>query len=68
MTGLFAELALYWTRFSDMEPHIAQLSALIAELDVALIAPTHGLPITDLRRTVPLVLDGLRLAGELVDG
>jgi flavorubredoxin len=62
MSGLFAELALYWTRFSDMEPHIAQLRGLLEELDVALIAPTHGLPITDLELTVPVVLDGLRLA------
>ena len=62
MTGLFAELALYWTRFTDMEPYIARLEALLARLDVALIAPTHGLPITDRRRTVAAVLDGLRSA------
>ncbi len=62
MTGLFAELALYWTRFTDMEPYIARLEALLARLDVALIAPTHGLPITDRRRTVAAVFEGLRSA------
>jgi flavorubredoxin len=60
MTGLFAELALYWTRFSDMEPYIERLDALLDELGVALIAPTHGLPIGDVAVTAPRVLDGLR--------
>ena len=60
MTGLFAELALYWTRFSDMEPYIDRLTALLRDLDVDLIAPTHGLPISDVAVTAPRVLDGLR--------
>jgi flavorubredoxin len=62
MTELFAELALYWTRFTDMEPYVTRLDALLDELGVALIAPTHGLPITDRRRSVPAVLEGLRSA------
>lgn len=61
MTSLFAELALIWTRFTDIEPHIEALENLLSELDVELIAPTHGLPITDLAATVPQVVDGLRL-------
>lgn len=68
MTGLFAELALYWTRFTDMEPYVAELGALLERLDVALIAPTHGLPIADRRRTVAAVLDGLRSARSDLDG
>lgn len=61
MTALFADLALYWTRFSDMEPYISRLDAMLFdELGVELIAPTHGLPISDLRATVPIVYEGLR--------
>jgi flavorubredoxin len=67
MTGLFAELALYWTRFTDMEPYVTRLETLLARLDVALIAPTHGLPITDRRRTVAAVLEGLRSARSDLD-
>ncbi|MGI8312783.1 hypothetical protein [Saccharopolyspora hattusasensis] len=61
MTALFAELALIWTRFTDIEPYIGALEKLLSELGVELIAPTHGLPITDLAATVPQVVDGLRL-------
>lgn len=60
MTGLFAELALYWTRFTDMGPYADRLAELIRRLDVSLIAPTHGLPIAAPELTVPAVLDGLR--------
>lgn len=60
MTTLFAELALYWTRFVDMEPYITRLDELIADLDVRMIAPTHGLPIGNLTATMPAVRAGLR--------
>jgi flavorubredoxin len=59
MTGLFADLALYWTRFTDMRPYVERLQRTLAEWEVELIAPTHGLPIADLARTVPAVLEGL---------
>jgi flavorubredoxin len=62
MTALFAELALYWTQFVDLEPYIARLDELLFdELHVELIAPTHGLPIGDLQATLPKIRDGLRL-------
>lgn len=61
MTALFAELALYWTRVTDVEPYLAELDAMISDLGVALIGPTHGLPITDIPRTVPAVREGFRL-------
>jgi flavorubredoxin len=63
MTGLFAELALYWTRFTDMEPYTERLEQMLERLRVRLIAPTHGLPIADPALTVPAVLDGLRTGG-----
>jgi flavorubredoxin len=59
MTRLFAEAALYWTRFTDMEPYIQRLDQCLAE-GVRLVAPTHGLPITDVQATMPGVRDGLR--------
>jgi flavorubredoxin len=62
MTGLFAELALYWTRFTDMDPYVARLQELLDELGVQLIAPTHGLPIADPPTTVPKIVDGLLAA------
>jgi flavorubredoxin len=61
MTALFAELALHWTTMCDIEPHILRLENLLHELEVDLIGPTHGLPVTDLVATVPLVKAGLRL-------
>ncbi|MDP2711276.1 MAG: MBL fold metallo-hydrolase [Solirubrobacteraceae bacterium] len=61
MTALFAELAFYWTRFVDIEPYIARLDELIFdELAVRLLAPTHGLPITDPATTLARVRQGLR--------
>jgi len=61
MTAMFAEFALYWTQFVDLEPYIARLDDLIGELGVELVAPTHGLPISDLAATLPRVREGLRL-------
>ena len=61
MTALFAELALYWTRVTDVEPYLTELDSLLDRLDVQLIGPTHGLPIIDLPRTVPEVREGFRL-------
>ena len=62
MTALFAELAFGWTRYVDMEPYIERLDRLIFdELDVAIMAPTHGLPITDLKLTMPKIREGLRI-------
>lgn len=60
MTALFAELAFYWTRFTDIEPYIEWLDRMVDELGVEMIAPTHGLPIGDLQATLPRVYDGLR--------
>jgi len=69
MTALFAELALYWTQFADLEPYIARLDELVFdELRVSMIAPTHGLPISNIEVTLPKVRDGLRLGGAAVGG
>jgi flavorubredoxin len=56
----FAFAAFNWTRFVDVEPYIERLDALLEELGVEVIAPTHGLPIGDLPKTMPKVREGFR--------
>lgn len=64
MTTVFAELALGWTHFVDLEPYIERLDQLVFDVfRPVLIGPTHGLPITDPTATLPQVRDGLRLGG-----
>ena len=66
MAAVFAERALYWMVFTDMEPYIQRLDRLIfTELGVELIAPTHGMPITDVARTCPLIYQGLRKSSKV---
>jgi flavorubredoxin len=60
VSAVFAEKALFWTKFVDMEPYIERLAAQLRQLDVRTIAPTHGLPISNVAATVPLVMEGLR--------
>ena len=57
--GVFAERALFWTRFADMNIYSDRLEELLEELDVAVVAPSHGLPILDLAVTMPKVREGL---------
>lgn len=57
----FAEAAFPWTRFVDIEPYAARLEELVvAELGAKFIAPAHGLPLRDPRRTLPRVRIGLK--------
>lgn len=64
MAALFAELALYWTRFTDLEPYMARLEKLLFDdLDVSVIAPTHGLPSVAPSVTVPRLRAGLAQVG-----
>ena len=57
----FAEVAFHWTNFVDIDPYIARLRQLMfEELDVRVVAPTHGLPIGDPRATMPTVEAGMR--------
>lgn len=58
-SAVFAELALFWTNFADMSLYVEKLDALLDELNVSVIAPTHGLPILDPETTVPKVAEGL---------
>ena len=58
-TAVFADLALWWTKWADMRNYCDRLDHLIETLDVKTVAPTHGLVITDVARTMPKVKEGL---------
>ena len=60
VSAVFAELALFWTNFVDMEIYTKKLKELVDELDIKYIAPTHGLPILDIDKTMPKVIEGLQ--------
>lgn len=63
-SAVFAERALFWTKFVDMAIYVDKLEELIDDLDVRLVAPTHGLPVTDIALTLPKIREGL-LAGSI---
>lgn len=58
-TEIFSEASLWWSRYHEMGPLVNRLEALVEELDVALVAPGHGLPVTDIPATFPKVAEGL---------
>ncbi len=62
-SSVFAERALYWTTMVDMNIYVDRLEALMKRLGVKVVAPTHGLPVTDLAATFPKIRVGL-IAGE----
>ena len=67
-TALFAEYALYWTRFTDMDSVIARLDALLAvDYPVELIAPGHGNPVLQPSVTFPRVKQGLLLGASVTN-
>ncbi|NNE83819.1 MAG: hypothetical protein HKN28_07595 [Alphaproteobacteria bacterium] len=66
VSAVFAERALYWTMFADMEIYVDKLQQLLVDMDVAVIAPTHGLPILNLEVTVPKAMEGLLAGKDLV--
>ena len=60
--ALFALAAFHWTQYVDVEPYIERLDTLLFdELDVRVVAPTHGLPFADPRGLMPEIRRGLRL-------
>ncbi len=66
-TAVFADLALFWTKFADMKNYCDRLDELIARLDVKTIAPTHGLVIGDVARTLPRVKEGLLYGSSIAE-
>jgi hypothetical protein len=61
MTAVFGSAAFPWIRYVDIEPYIQAMERVLEDLAVGIVAPTHGLPVTDIRVTVPKIWDGLRL-------
>jgi flavorubredoxin len=59
VSAVFADRALFWTKFTDMKLYVDRLQWLCDELDVKAIAPTHGLPILNVPQTMPKLQDGL---------
>lgn len=58
-SAIFNKYALYWTRFTDIRPHLARLDALLERCSVRVIAPGHGSVITDPATTVERIKAGL---------
>ncbi|MGI9521933.1 MAG: MBL fold metallo-hydrolase [Hyphomicrobiaceae bacterium] len=63
-SAVFAERALFWTKFADMNIYVDKLEELIRDLDAKLVAPTHGLPVTNIPVTLPKIRAGL-VAGSI---
>jgi flavorubredoxin len=66
LTGMIALLtgtALDWMHYVDVEPYVEQFDQLVDELGVEMIASTHGLPISDLTKTIPSIRAGLWASG-----
>jgi flavorubredoxin len=64
MTAIYAFLAFHWTQLVDIEPLLTRLEELLAELDVQLVAPTHGLPFSELDVVMPEIRAGYRAGAE----
>ena len=59
VSAVFADRALFWTKFTDMEHYADRLEHLVENLDARVIAPAHGLPIVDPKTTFPKIKAGL---------
>ena len=58
-SAVFAERALIWTRYADMNIYVDKLQELMSDLDAQIVAPTHGLPVTNIELTLPKIREGL---------
>lgn len=63
--AIFAEYALFWTKFVDMSVYVDRLEEQIRELGVRGIGPTHGLAITNVDACFDEVRRGLKYGSEL---
>jgi len=65
VSAVFADRALFWTKFTDMNLYVDRLQYLMDKYDVKGIAPTHGLPIRDPGITLPRIIEGLLFGGSI---
>lgn len=59
LTALFAEYALYWMNFTDLENHLRRIDELLTTHPVAVVAPGHGSPIMEPAVTLDVIRAGL---------
>jgi len=59
VSAVFAERALFWTKYVDMNIYVDRLEEVIEEFKIKTIAPTHGLPIRNIPQTLPEIRKGL---------
>jgi flavorubredoxin len=59
MVALFSEAAFPWTRVVGLKPYVERLDQLFEQLQVSIVAPTHGLPIVDLPATMTKIRAGM---------
>jgi flavorubredoxin len=64
MIAVYSEKAFFWTQFVDIEPYISRLEWLLSNLDAQILAPTHGLPVLSIGKTLPELIAGLRLGND----
>jgi len=65
VSAVFADRALFWTKFTDMRIYVDRLQHLLDRLDVRAIGPSHGLPVLDPAATVPKIIEGLLYGGSV---
>ena len=63
-SAIFAEFALFWTKFCDMKPYIARLEQQVRELGVRAVGSTHGLPVMNLATCFEQIKTGLAYGSE----
>ncbi len=62
VAAVFAERALYWTTMVDMAIYVDRMKEMMDRLEVKVVAPTHGLPVTDIAKSYPKIREGLLAA------
>jgi flavorubredoxin len=62
LAHIFYHFALPWIQLTDMDPYIQRIETLLRDLDVQLLAPAHGPPVTEVGVALPELFAALRNA------
>jgi len=54
-TAFLTRAALFWSRYVDVEPHFAEVDALLSRYPARLVAPAHGNVIADFHALLPVL-------------
>jgi len=70
LTSIFMEYALYWTRLKSAEPEVERLRKMVEEdYPAKFICSAHGSVVTDPKKTMPLLKEGLmNISAVVVEG